>query len=123
MGRRVWPSIQATSMAQLLNFGCVARPDIKNTRCLLVWSSNPFYTNPSNARAILAGRERGMKLIVVDPRQTPTTALADIHLQVRPGTDGALALAMAHVIINESLYDKDFVAKHTYGFKEFQEYV
>ena len=114
---------QATSMAQKLTFGLPGGPDIKNTKCLLVWSANPFHTNPGNARAILKGRERGMKLIVVDPRETPTTSLADIHLQVRPGTDGALALAMAHVILHEKLYDQEFVGNSSYGFDEYREYV
>jgi len=114
---------RATAMAQQLTFGLPGGPDLKNTRCLLVWSANPFYTNPGNARAILKGRERGMKLIVVDPRETPTTALADIHLPVRPGTDGALALSMGNVIIHEKLYDRDFVGNHSYGFEEYSEYV
>ena len=64
-----------------------------------------------------------MKLIVVDPRETPTTRYADIHLQLRPGTDGALALAMAHVIISEKLYDQEFVDNYAYGFDEYKEYV
>ena len=114
---------QATAMAQKLVFGLPGGPDLANTNCLLVWSANPFYTNPGIARAIIRGQARGMKLIVVDPRQTPTTARADLHLPVRPGTDGALALAMAHVIINEKLYDQDFVASYTYGFEEYREYV
>jgi anaerobic selenocysteine-containing dehydrogenase len=114
---------QATAMAQKLTLGLPGGPDLKNTKCLLVWSANPFHTNPGNARAILEGRERGMKLIVVDPRETPTTALADIHLQVRPGTDGALALAMANVIIHEKLHDQDFVANYSYGFEDYREYV
>ena len=114
---------QATAMAQKLTFGLPGGPDLKNTKCLLVWSANPFHTNPGNARAILKGKERGMKLIVVDPRETPTTALADIHLQVRPGTDGALALAMANVIIHEKLHDQDFVANYSYGFEDYREYV
>ena len=113
---------QAMMMAQKLAFGLPGGPDVKNTQCLLVWSANPFYTNPGSARAILKGKERGMKLIVVDPRETPTTALADIHLQVRPGTDGALALAMANVILNEKLYDQDFVANYSYGFEDYREY-
>jgi anaerobic selenocysteine-containing dehydrogenase len=114
---------QATVMAQMLTYGLPGGPDLKNTKCLLVWSANPFHTNPGSARAILKGKERGMKLIVVDPRETPTTALADIHLQVRPGTDGALALAMANVIIHEKLYDQDFVAGYSYGFEDYREYV
>ena len=56
-------------------------------------------------------RERGVKFIVVDPRVTPLASIADIHLQLRPGTDGALALAMANVIISEGLYDREFVAR------------
>lgn len=114
---------QAMAMAQKLVFGVPGGPNIPNTRCLLVWSSNPFHTNPGNARAILKGKERGMKLIVVDPRETPTTARADLHLQVIPGTDGALALSMAQVIINEKLYDQDFVFNYTYGFDEYKAYV
>jgi len=114
---------QATVMAQKLTFGLPSGPSLKNTKCLLVWSANPFHTSPSRARAILQGRERGMKLIVVDPRETPTTALADIHLPVRPGTDGALALSMANVIIREQLYDRDFVQDYSYGFEDYREYV
>jgi len=114
---------QAMAMAQTLVFGTPSGPDLMNTRCLLIWTANPFHSGHSNARAVLKGKERGMKLIVVDPRKTPTAAIADIHLQLRPGTDGALALSMANVIINENLYDKDFVASYTYGFDEYREYV
>ncbi len=114
---------QATAMAQKLTFGLPGGLDLKHTKCLLVWSANPFLTNPGNGRAILKGKERGMILVVVDPRQTPTTAQADIHLQVRPGTDGALALTMANVIISENLYDHDFVNSHSYGFEDYREYV
>lgn len=113
---------RATFMTQRLVFGAPGNPDIPNTRCLLVWSSNPFYTNPGNAKAILAAQERGMKLIVVDPRLTPTASRADIHLQLRPGTDGALALAMANVMIEENLYDADFVRDYTHGFAEYRDY-
>jgi len=110
-------------IAQRLTFGLPGGPDLENAKCLLVWSANPFHTNPGSARAILKGKERGVNLIVVDPRETPTTALADIHLQVRPGTDGALALAMANVIINEKLYDQDFIANYSYGFEGYREYI
>ena len=113
----------ATAMAQRLVFGAPGAPDLANTDCLLVWSSNPFYTGHGRAQAIQRRLDQGMKMIVVDPRITPTAARADIHLQVRPGTDGALALAMANVIIAENLYDKDFVANYAYGFDEYRDYV
>jgi len=59
-----------------------------------------------------------MKLIVIDPRRTRLATMADIHLQPRPGTDGALALGMMNVIIGENLYDKEFVEQWTVGFNE-----
>lgn len=114
---------EAMKMAQELNFGTTTNPDIKHARCLMVWSSNPFYSNTTLARKILAAKDRGMKIIVIDPRITPMVSHADIHLQLKPGTDGALALAMAHVIITENLYDHHFINYFTLGFTEYMEYV
>ena len=109
----------AMFMAQRLVFGAPGVPDVKNAQLALVWSSNPFYTNTSAARSFMLAKDRGLKVIVVDPRYSAMAAQADLHLQPRPGTDGALALAMAHVIIGEELYNRDFVANYTHGFDEF----
>ena len=65
----------------------------------------------------------GAKLIVVDPRLTYLAGRADIWLQLRPGTDAALALGMANVIISEGLYDKEFVEKFVHGWDKFVERV
>ncbi len=67
--------------------------------------------------------KQGTKLIVIDPRCTWEASHAELWLQIRPGTDAALALAMLNVIINEKLYDKEFVEKWTYGFDELAERV
>jgi anaerobic selenocysteine-containing dehydrogenase len=67
--------------------------------------------------------KKGSKLVVIDPRVTWLASRATIHLQNRPGTDGAIALAMLNVIINEGLYDKEFVDKWCYGFDELKERV
>jgi len=114
---------QAVVLAQKLIFGEATIPDIRNTGCLLIWSANPFHSNPNGAKVLIKAKENGTKIIVVDPRNTPTTNLADIHLQLKPGTDGALALSMTYVIINENLYDQDFVSSFTYGFEEYKEYI
>jgi anaerobic selenocysteine-containing dehydrogenase len=114
---------KAMAMAWKLNYGAPVMPDIGNTNCLLVWSSNPMYTNTTQAEILLDKKDGGMKMIVVDPRKTPLANLADIHLQLLPGTDGALALAMGNVIINEELYDKEFVENHFHGFEEYKAYV
>ena len=99
-----------------IDFGMVAPPDVTNTECLIVWGGNPATTNKPQDIAINEARKRGMKLIVVDPRSIPYCDDADIHARPRPGTDGALALGMLHVIIKEDLYDHAFVEKWTLGF-------
>jgi anaerobic selenocysteine-containing dehydrogenase len=114
---------QATAMAAKLNYGCFGAPNIPKARCLLVWSHNPFHTNTAMTRRLMDAIDNGLKIIEVGPLLTPMTKLAAIHLRIRPGTSGALALGMAHVIIQEGLYDREFVDKWTYGFEEFQHYV
>jgi anaerobic selenocysteine-containing dehydrogenase len=113
----------ATKMAAQLNFGYFGRPDLAESKCLLVWSNNPFYTNTSTVRKLLDAREKGLKIIEVGPLLTPMTAHADIHLRIRPGTSGALAHGLAHVIIKEELFDRDFVENWTTGFEEYRSYV
>lgn len=68
-------------------------------------------------------KARGVKIIVVDPRNTVTAREADIHLRLLPGTDGALALGMAQVMIEEDTYDHEFVEKYVHGFEEYRAYV
>lgn len=84
-----------------------------------IQSSHP----PRGREILLAKKGRNAKLIVIDPRRTFLASLADIWLQVRPGTDIVLALGMIHTIIEEELYDKVFVARWCYGFNELKEYV
>jgi thiosulfate reductase/polysulfide reductase chain A len=99
--------------------------DFLNARYIML-----FGWNPTSAlkwihlgRIIPRAMERGAKLVVVDPYMSDTAAKATEWVSLRPATDGALALAMAHVIIRDGLYDKDFVAKWTVGFDEYAAYV
>ena len=100
-------------------------PEYQVPKYIIIWAQNPiagchdgFY-----GHWIIDCMKRGSKLIVIDPRHTWFSCRADVHLQVRPGTDGAIALAMLNVIINEGLYDKEFVEKWCYGFDELKERV
>jgi anaerobic selenocysteine-containing dehydrogenase len=90
-------------------------PDYENTRCILLWGANPRATFATSAARISRARSRGAKLIVIDPRRHRLAQEADCWLPVRPGADGALALAMIHVLIDEKLYDEDFVRTWTNG--------
>ncbi|TKV57065.1 molybdopterin oxidoreductase family protein [Nakamurella flava] len=94
-----------------------------HSRFILIWACNIMSTNLHLWPIIAEARKRGAKVVVVDPVRTRTAAAADQHIAIRPGTDGALALAMAHVIIAEGLTDDDYVAQYTVGFPEFAERV
>ncbi len=96
-----------------------------NPACLLVWGHNPLVTGPDGETQFKVRDciKRGTKLIVVDPRETETAKKADIWLQIRPGTDDALALSMIHVITQEGIYDRDFVNEWTVGFDQLAERV
>ncbi|GAI24205.1 unnamed protein product [marine sediment metagenome] len=98
-------------------------PSYENTRCVVVWGHNPQQSKIGEEADILSAQKRGAKLIVVDPRAIPLAKRADIHIQIRPGTDCALALGLIHVIIAEELYDGDFVNNWTFGFDELKEQV
>ena len=90
-------------------------PDFDHSQCMLLWGINPFATSPAQAARISRARSRGAKLIVIDPRKTQSAEKADHWLRVKPGTDGALAMAMIHVLIEENLFDSDFVRGWTNG--------
>ena len=86
-----------------------AMADIAESGCLILWGYNPSFTRITHATATVAGLKRGMKLIVIDPRNVGLANKADIWLRVRPGTDGALALGLANIMIERGWYDEAFV--------------
>jgi len=98
-------------------------PDYRNSRCMMLWGGNPVVAHAGRARDIMIGKKKGGKLIVIDPRMSEIASKADIFLQVRPGADDILALGMLNVIINEKLYNKEFVDKWCVGFPELRERV
>jgi len=95
----------------------------RETRCVLLLGTNPATALGYFWRTIRDAREHGLKLIVVDPRRTQPAMAADLWLQPRPGTDAALLLGMANTIIEEELYDKDFVTRWCHGFDQLAERV
>ena len=99
--------------------------DFANARYVILWGMNMLGANQGlfESRAILEAKKRGCKLVVVDPAFTETAQKADEWLPVKPGTDGALALAMCKVVIDEGLHDKDFVGKYCEGFDGFRDHL
>jgi anaerobic selenocysteine-containing dehydrogenase len=92
-----------------------AMPDIDRTGCLLLWGYNPSHSRLTHATAALAALKRGMKLIVVDPRNAGLANKADVWLRLCPGTDGALALGLANILIERGWYDRDFICDWSNG--------
>src|SRR5512143_2660833 len=92
--------------------------DLAKSDCILVIGSNFAENHPIVSRWVLDARARGAKVIVADPRFTPTAWSADVFLQLLPGTDITLLNAIMHVIIEEGLQDREFIANRTSGFEQ-----
>ena len=92
-----------------------------HSKYIILWACNTLSTNSHHWPFIEKAKKNGAKLVVIDPVRTRTARLADWHIQIRPGTDCALALAMIHIVIKENLIDRDYIDKHTVGFDELAE--
>ena len=101
----------------------VSIPGLEEADCILLIGYNPAASHPIVASRIVKARERGAKIIVVDPRVIETARIADIHLQIKNGSNLAFLNAMANVIVKEGLHDKEFIDAHTEGFDEWLEVV
>ncbi len=89
-----------------------------HSRYIIAWASNIHGNNVHLWPFIEEARRKGAKLVVIDPYRTRTAKLADWYLPINPGTDAALALGLMHVIINENLFDADYVSRYTIGFED-----
>lgn len=94
-----------------------------NSKYIIIWACNVLSNNLHLQPFIDEAQKRGAKVVCIDPVAHRTAKKADWHLPIKPGTDGALALAMMHVIIGEGLTDEAYVADHTVGFEELAEHV
>jgi anaerobic selenocysteine-containing dehydrogenase len=100
-------------------------PEWRAPKCMIIWGNEPIATSPDGflGQWVIDCMKQGTELIVVDPRRTWPAARARHWLQIRPGTDAALAMGMLHVIINEHLYNTAFVEQWTHGFDELKDRV
>ena len=105
-----------------IQYGDWTAPDYANSKCILLWGANPPTSHPFMTRMIMEGKQQGAKLIVVDPRLSFIARQADVHIPLKPGTDGALALGLINVLIKNNWYDKEFIANYTVGFEKLARY-
>ena len=102
-------------------YGAMTNPDYINSNCIIIWGRNDRDSKPSLYEEIVYAKEKGTKIIVIDPIKTKLALMADIWLQIKPGYDGMLAMSMIHVIISENLHDHDFIKDWTIGFDKLKD--
>jgi anaerobic selenocysteine-containing dehydrogenase len=124
LDRTICSSAGGVGLAQALGFKYGTEPEqFRHAKLIIAWGANILGTNVHLWPFITEARRNGAKLYVIDPNRNRTGAAADRHYFINPGSDMALALAMMHVIVGESLYDADYVARHTAGIDGLRERV
>jgi len=120
------------TMASLVGFGDAAGPcadmanfgtfwgeghlaDFEDPGMCVIWGSNIAETQPPTMLQVRNAREKGTRVVAIDPRFTASASKADVYIPIRPGTDSALALGMIHIILDEGLHDRRFITDHTVG--------
>jgi anaerobic selenocysteine-containing dehydrogenase len=97
--------------------------DIENAKLIIMWGKNAAETNIHQMKFIEEAIAKGAKYIVIDPRRTESSERAHLLIRPRPGTDGALALAIANWLIEKNLVDHEFIKNHVLGFKKFSQHI
>lgn len=122
-GDLCWPAGLEATRLTLGDNAHNAPWDLANARLIIFWGKNPAETNIHQMRFVEQAVDRGARVVVIDPRRTQSAEGADLLVQIRPGTDGALALGIAHLLIERSAIDRAFIDSHVHGFAEFAEMV
>lgn len=120
------PCWSAGIQAQEYDFGTSkshSLEDMLNSKNIFIWGKNPAYTNIHHMLMIKKAKEKGIKLIVIDPIHSATAKVSDMYVQINPGSDGALAMAMTKIIINKEMYDTEYIKSYVKGFDEYKEYI
>lgn len=122
---RVCHAPSVAGLAYSLGSGAMSLsiPEIEDAKFLLIFGYNPAESHPIVARRIIKAKQKGAKIVVVDPRITESARIADMHLQLKGGSNLALVQAMGNVIIAEGLGDRKFIEDHTSGYEEYKKQV
>ncbi len=134
MDNRFWNKMEAARLEQSIcvhaaywahvhTYGSANGADLaiasEDADVMILWGFNPVSTGVHAIPLIREAKERGCKIVAIDPRETRTTWMADWHVQPKPGTDGALALGMMKIIVDHDLHDHDFLEQKTRGWEDF----
>jgi anaerobic selenocysteine-containing dehydrogenase len=123
VGTPCWPAGIDAQNYDLGEMWCNDPEDMPDARYLIVWGANPAWNSVHSMKYIYAARERGAKILCIDPVFTQTAAKADVYWQVKTSADGALALGMARHILDSGLEDRDWINANSIGFEDFERYL
>ena len=101
----------------------MVQPDLGNAGVFLGFCANPGISSYLMNGGLMANKARGMKVIIIDPRITPASQMADLHLRPKPGTDGALALCLGNLLIENGWIDEEYIRENVHGFERYKVYV
>jgi anaerobic selenocysteine-containing dehydrogenase len=117
LDRKICGAVAKAGLSATIGTGTGIDPEaIVHSRFIVLWGTNTIVTNLHYWPLVREAQQRGARLVVVDPIRTRTAEAADWHLQIKPASDAALALAMMHVMIRDGLVDQDYVARHAVGY-------
>ncbi|WP_326972630.1 molybdopterin-dependent oxidoreductase [Citrobacter freundii] len=122
-GTPCWPAGIDAQNYDMGDMWCNDPEDFVKAKYIIIWGANPAWCSMHTMKYIYQAREKGAKVVVIDPLLTQTAAKADLYLRVRPGSDGALALGMARYLVDKGLVDQDFVNNYSHGYPEFEAYL
>lgn len=115
--RNICGGVASAGLTATIGVGSGIDPeDVVHSRFIVLWGTNTIVTNLHFWPLVREAQRRGAKVVVVDPIRTRTAEAADWHLQIKPASDAALALAMMHVMIRDGLVDHDYVSQHAVGY-------
>ncbi|MCG8617893.1 MAG: molybdopterin-dependent oxidoreductase [Desulfobacterales bacterium] len=123
VGTPCWPAGIDAQTYDMGDIWCNDPEDMSEAKYIILWGVNPAWCAVHSMKYIMAARQRGAKIVSIDPVFTQTSAKSDEYWQPHPGTDGALALGMARHILDQGLTDADFVSENTVGFDAFSTYL
>lgn len=122
LGRTICSAAGSAALQLTLGQGMGVDPeDMVHSKLIILWGVNPMTSNVHQIPIIEEARKKGAKLAVIDPYKHETARRADLHLQIKPGTDSALALGIMHILIKENRIDRDYIEQFVYGYDELAE--
>jgi len=123
LGSNCWG---AGTKATFYDFGDSRTSDLEDTQnanTILLWGRNPFNTSIHLYERMIRAKKKGIKIVTIDPRINETSKVSDTHILIKPSTDGALAMAITKLLIQEKKLDQNFIKKNIYGFHEYKNYL